>query len=101
MGAFATTSPARSRTVPVMVPVFCADAVAVDANSTAAMMRNRINERMRLPSALQTVDRGAFGLAQNQARHRAAGVQEELRHGAGRLELRLRQRNERKSVQVQ
>src|ERR1700730_249076 len=33
MGAFATTSPARSTTVPVMVPVACANAAAAKKNT--------------------------------------------------------------------
>ena len=56
--------------------------------------------KFRSASRLANVDRVAFGLAQNQTRHLAVCVHEELRGGACRLKLGLRLRNERNSVQV-
>ena len=61
----------------------------------------RFKRRRVSSSVLEFVDRLAFCLTQNQARGLAVGVQDELRDGACRLKLGLRQRKQRKSIQVE
>src|SRR6185295_4489248 len=80
---------------------FCALAATARVARTPISRTVFFMRASETPSAFEIVCRLAFGLTQNETCHFAGGVHNEFDVRTRRLERRLRERNQRKRIQVE